>query len=338
MEFLKGYSSNASRRVIVTLNRPSNFIWNLIDNVILLSKGRVVFEGPRFDMESFFAANGSPTPARFSPIEHYLAVVNGFPRPSLVLNWESNFQEWREEGEEDEGDDLADDVETCFPSNIPDVIIPPKNFNDTKHSRCHELSTFACGIKLELVRRYILQMFLNPGILQIRLAMYTMLSLFLGALFFNLEKEPEDSQSINSHAALLFYSSSFYIFMVCATMPFLAIDLQIRDKEVLNGYYHPITHHIAVALSTIPACLILSCVISVIQVNMVGLVNGMQFFLILTLALWCGDALAMLVSLCAPHFVIGIVVCAGVSVTVVASGMAYLHNINPHLFYFTNND
>lgn len=309
MEFLKGYSSNASRRVIVTLNRPSNFIWNLIDNVILLSKGRVVFEGPRFDMESFFAANGSPTPARFSPIEHYLAVVNGFPRPSLVLNWESNFKEWREEGEEDEGDDLADDVETCFPSNIPDVIIPPKNFNYTKHDK---LSTFACGIKLELVRRYILQMFLNPGILQIRLAMYTMLSLFLGALFFNLEKEPEDSQSINSYAALLFYSSSFYIFMVCATMPFLAIDLHIRDKEVLNGYYHPITHHVAVALSTIPACLILSCVISVIQVNMVGLVNGMQFFLILTLALWCGDALAMLVSLCAPHFVIGIVVCAGI--------------------------
>jgi hypothetical protein len=44
---------------------------------------------------------------------------------------------------------------------------------------------------------------------------------------------------------------------------------------------------------------------------MVGLQIGMRFFLILTLALWCGDALAMLVSLCAPHFVIEIVVCAG---------------------------
>jgi ABC-type multidrug transport system permease subunit len=119
-----------------------------------------------------------------------------------------------------------------------------------------------------------------------------------------------------SAVALLFYSSSFYIFMVCETLPFLAIDLKIRDKEVLNGFYHPITHHLAVALSTIPACLILSLVISAIQVNMVGLQNGIQFFLILTLALWCGDALAMLVSLCAPHFVIGIVVCAGVSRTV----------------------
>lgn len=73
MEFLRGYSSNSSRRVIVTLNRPSNFIWNLIDNVILLSRGRVVFQGARFDMESFFAANNAPTPKRFSPIEHYLS-------------------------------------------------------------------------------------------------------------------------------------------------------------------------------------------------------------------------------------------------------------------------
>ena len=73
---------------------------------------------------------------------------------------------------------------------------------------------------LELVRRYLGELILNPGILQIRLAMYTILSLFLGALFFKLEKDYEATQSINSYAALLFYSSSFYIFMVCATLPF----------------------------------------------------------------------------------------------------------------------
>jgi ABC-type multidrug transport system permease subunit len=170
-----------------------------------------------------------------------------------------------------------------------------------------------CGTFTELLfRRYLGEMILNPGILQIRLCMYTGLSLFLGALFFNLDTDYEDTQSINSHAALLFYSSSFYIFMVCVTIPFLAIDLQIRNKEVMNGLYHPLTHYMAIMIRTIPGCLILALVISVIQVNMVGHQNGIQFFLILTLALWCADALALLVSLCAPHFVIGIVVCAAV--------------------------
>lgn len=317
MEFLKGYSSKSSRRVIVTLNRPSNFIWNLIDNVILLSRGRVVFEGARFDMEGFFAHHGMPTPKRFSPIEHYLAVVNNFRRPTIAVNWEADFKKWQEDFNEDDGDDLGIDLETCFPSSIPNVNIPLRLVQDAFGGETSACSKISCCLRIqqfcELARRYLLQMLLNPGILQMRLGMYTFLSLFLGALFFNLQKDFEDIQSVNSHAALLFYSSSFYIFMVCATIPFIAIDLQIRNKEVLNGFYHPCIHHLAVALSTIPSCLILSLVISVIQVNMVGLQNGLQFFLILTLALWCADALAILVSLCAPHFVIGIVVYAGVS-------------------------
>jgi len=319
MEFLKGYCSNSSRRVIITLNRPSLFVWNLIDNVVLLSRGHVVYEGSRGEMEDFFAHHKMPTPARFSQLEHYLAVVNNFRRPAVSVDWEVSFRKWQQEKRKEKSDNgaVSIDIEDCFQTSIPTVLIPNMEpaYTNTRSEGTKCLTSFTCCRHKypELVRRYILQMFLNPGILQIRLAMYTILALFLGALFFNLKKDYENYQAINSHAALLFYSSSFYIFMVCATLPFLSIDLQIRNKEVLNGFYHPITHHLSVALCSIPACLILALVISVIQVNMVGLQNGIPFFLILTLALWCADALAFLVSLCAPHFVIGIVVCAGVS-------------------------
>lgn len=317
MEFLKGYCCNSSRRVIVTLNKPSNFIWNMIDNVVLLSRGHIVYEGPRFDMEAFFAHNGMPTPKRFSPVEHYLAAVNNFRRASAALNWADKFKEWQTEAENDEGDELGVDVETCYPSMVPHVDIPRRirqSALKSGMSRCNKLCSVSCKRKYpELVKRYLLQMLLNPGILQLRLGMYTMLALFLGALFWNLEKDYQDHQSIDSHAVLLFYSSSFYIFMGCVTLPFLAIDLQIRNKEVLNGFYHPIMHFFAVSISIIPACLIMSLLISVIQVNMVGLQNGIEVFLILTLALWCGDGLAMLVSLWAPNFIIGLVIYAVVS-------------------------
>jgi hypothetical protein len=124
-----------------------------------------------------------------------------FTEPNDVHLIIANFKKWQEESEEGDGDDLGDDIETCFPSNIPYVIIPHKpNATATTKSKCSKLSNFACGIKYQLVHRYMLQMFLNPGILQIRLVMYTMLSLFLGALFFNLEKEPKDIKSIDSHA------------------------------------------------------------------------------------------------------------------------------------------
>ena len=76
MNFLKGYASKPRRRVIVTLSNPSSLMWNLNDNAILLAEGRVIYEGPRFDMESFFAFNRYPTPKRVAPAEHYLSVVS----------------------------------------------------------------------------------------------------------------------------------------------------------------------------------------------------------------------------------------------------------------------
>lgn len=54
-----------------------------------------------------------------------LPVVNNFRRSSTTENWEARFQEWQDESEED-GDDLGEDTETCFPSDIPEVTINRK--------------------------------------------------------------------------------------------------------------------------------------------------------------------------------------------------------------------
>ena len=56
MKFLKAYVNEAKgRRVILTIHQPSSIIWSLIDNVVLLSKGHLVYQGPRQNIEEFFA-------------------------------------------------------------------------------------------------------------------------------------------------------------------------------------------------------------------------------------------------------------------------------------------
>ena len=58
MEFLRDYArSAAGRRVVLTIHQPSTFIWERIDNVVLLSKGKLMFEGARSNMEEFFRIN-----------------------------------------------------------------------------------------------------------------------------------------------------------------------------------------------------------------------------------------------------------------------------------------
>ena len=101
--------------------------------------------------------------------------------------------------------------------------------------------------------------------------------------------------------------------MVVAVLPFLGLDRDIRDKEVLNGFYHPLMHHFAMTVASIPAVLILALVITVILVGMVKLQNATSFFLILMLALWCAESYAFLIALCIKNYIIGIVCLAGVS-------------------------
>ena len=307
MEFLKGYISNdLNRRVIVTLDRPSLFVWNLIDNVILLSKGRVVYEGPRFDMESFFAYHKKPTPKRFSPLEHYLAVVNNFRQDTNAMNWETAFKQWQEKADEDGGDPLAGDIETCFPSAIPEVLLSSTT-NDTTKKR----TLFCCfgGTFLELLNRSLLETIKNPGMLWLRIGMYGPFTLFLGALFFNLGRG-QDYESAKPITALLFYSSSFYIFMVVVVLPFLAHDRLISKKEVMNGFYHPTTQYFAMVVGSIPRVVIVALIISVILCGMVKLQNPVYFFAILFLALWNAEATALLMSICVSNYVLGIILLA----------------------------
>ena len=68
MQYLSSYArgrdptTGRRRRVIVTIHQPSSQIWATIDNVILLAEGRLMYQGPRKDMNDFFSAYGHPVP------------------------------------------------------------------------------------------------------------------------------------------------------------------------------------------------------------------------------------------------------------------------------------
>jgi ABC-type multidrug transport system ATPase subunit len=198
MEFLKEYARGAAgRRVILTIHQPSSFIWQTIDHVILLSKGQLMYNGGRVQCEDFFAAQGYPTLPGWNPADHYVTAVNDeFRNHALpVAEWATRFKEWKSsESADDAEDDAVNDS----------ITAPVSSKHNSNHS--HRLkersnsileaaskaeittnrSRSGLQIVMELTRRYFLNLALNPGILGTRIAMYSMLALMVGALFWNL--------------------------------------------------------------------------------------------------------------------------------------------------------
>jgi hypothetical protein len=99
--------------------------------------------------------------------------------------------------------------------------------------------------------------------------------------------------------------------MAVASVPFAIVERNIVHKEVRNHRYHPVFYHAAQALASIPSCLILAVISTVILMPMTKM-HGKYFFgFNIFLLLFCADAVAQLVSHIAPEFVSALAISSG---------------------------
>ncbi|KAL3696596.1 hypothetical protein R1sor_010672 [Riccia sorocarpa] len=81
------------RTVICSIHQPSSEVFELFDDLCLLSGGKQVFYGPIFGAQEFFASAGVPCPALRNPSDHYLRTINSdFDRVTENLkSWSKRF-------------------------------------------------------------------------------------------------------------------------------------------------------------------------------------------------------------------------------------------------------
>ena len=170
IRFLRRYVKAApGRRVIITIHQPSSFIWEMLDDIVLLAKGHLVYQGSRNDIKSFFDSCDCHTPEDYNPADYFLTVTNDdFEENTRAPDWwEQSFLEWNtREGNENEH-------QTASFHSLKDDLVETQ-----RGTFFHQVT--------ELVRRYFTNLMLNPGILFVRIVMYVMLALIIGALFWKI--------------------------------------------------------------------------------------------------------------------------------------------------------
>ena len=75
MNALKDLCQKGECTVVCTIHQPQTKIYNLIDNLILMRKGEIVYQGPCSKAELYMAQAGYPCPDRTNPADHLLDVV-----------------------------------------------------------------------------------------------------------------------------------------------------------------------------------------------------------------------------------------------------------------------
>lgn len=334
MELLRSLTKSGIT-IICTIHQPSSEIWNLLDKIMVLVKGHTCYLGSCLGAKDFFEHLEKPVPENFNVSDHILINVNNDFDPDIkpeeiassYLSWfkgygkeesnrklideklENNYfkkSEFKKVSNEEKKEEakIEDKENPNEEKKLNKVNVRDKLNNIHSEANCMEKF-------ISILIRSFINIIKNPGVMIVRLVMYTMLCFMIGVLYVNLG-DKVDHTDVISRISLLFFCDAFLVFMSIAVLPFYIMDREIVQKEVNNILYHPFHYLTSQFIVSVIGVAVIA-IISTLFVVLIADLNGFgMFFVILFLSLAAAESLCRFVSLLVPHYIIGMALVAGV--------------------------
>ncbi|XP_016650831.1 PREDICTED: ABC transporter G family member 11-like isoform X2 [Prunus mume] len=303
------------RTVITSIHQPSSEVFQLFDNLCLLSAGRTVYFGPASAANQFFSLCGFPCPTLQNPSDHFLKTINK---------------------------DFEQDIEQGMVGRTPTEVAIDTLIKSYKESESYqqvqgqvaELCKQDFGEELEkrshagfltqsfvLTRRSFMNMYRDRGYYWLRLAIYITIALGLGTVYQDLGHSYE---SIQARSSLIMFVSSFLTFMAIGGFPSFVEDMKVFERERLNGHYGVSAFVFANTFSSVPFLILISVIPAAITYYVAGLHKGFEHFFyfacVLFACMMLVESLMMIVASIVPNFLMGIIAGAGIQGLMIMCG------------------
>ncbi|KAL3802346.1 hypothetical protein HJC23_007171 [Cyclotella cryptica] len=322
MEYLNRYARSRDpatglrRRVILTIHQPSSRIWELIDNVVLLAQGRLMYQGRADRMADFFTAYGHPVPIHYNPSDHFIEALSEVPMDATdegtipeeaapinaVEMWCKCYKQWSK-NEMRRMSTRSLRLLEYETTGLRHSMVIRSSPRKGSFRRMGDSADRKFRNAVELTRRSFESMIRDPIVLGLRIGIYGGISLVLGVLFYGLDDEVNAHSVLIGRTALLYFIIAFCSSMSVAAIPFSIVERAIVEKEVRNHRFHPAFYHVSQAVASLPACFVLS---------ILGLGISTKTCVILFITFYCADATSMFISHIAPELISAICISSGV--------------------------
>jgi len=315
MVTLKSVAS-AGRIVMLSFHQPSPAMFDLLDRVFLMARGHVLFSGKTEEAAPFFEAvpiEGCKVPRGVAVAEHMLTAVSDpklrDPLLAHVLASRRSKAIGGGGGSSVSLDasastlagvvvDLEDGTTTASPSpsrsperrRNPDSSTPSPPRPPARTPLSREIAVLFWRTLTEIVR--------NPALLMMHCGMGIAMGALCGGIFFGLKFDIAGAQG---RLGAAFFSLTLMALTSLTTVDLLTCERGLVVKEVLGGYYRPVSYYLAKAtldgllLRVLPAVLF-----SVPLYPMSGLQGGAPhvalFFCVLSVFSAAVGALSMAVT------------------------------------------
>ncbi|KEH26658.1 putative sulfate-transporting ATPase [Medicago truncatula] len=308
------------RTVIASIHQPSSEVFELFDQLYLLSGGKTVYFGQASDAYEFFAQAGFPCPALRNPSDHFLRCINSdFDKVKATLKGSMKLRF-------EASDDPLDKITTA--EAIRTLI---DHYRTSQHSyaarqKVDDISKVR-GTVLEaggseasfllqcyiLTKRSFINMSRDFGYYWLRLVIYIVVTICIGTIYLNVGTGYNSILARGSCASFVF---GFVTFMSIGGFPSFVEDMKVFQRERLNGHYGVTAFVISNTLSATPFLILITFLSGTICYFMVNLHPGFSHYVFFVLALYASvtvvESLMMAIASIVPNFLMGIIIGAGI--------------------------
>ncbi|WJX71709.1 ABC transporter G member 11 [Trifolium repens] len=308
------------RTVIASIHQPSSEVFELFDQLYLLSGGKTVYFGQASDAYEFFAQAGFPCPALRNPSDHFLRCINSdFDKVKATLKGSMKL---RFEG----SDDPLDKITTSEAIRTLIDFYRTSQHSYAARQKVDEISKVR-GTVLEaggseasfllqcyiLTKRSFINMSRDFGYYWLRLVIYIVVTICIGTIYLNVGTSYNAILARGSCASFVF---GFVTFMSIGGFPSFVEDMKVFQRERLNGHYGVTAFVISNTLSATPFLILITFLSGTICYFMVQLHPGFSHYVFFVLCLYASvtvvESLMMAIASIVPNFLMGIIIGAGI--------------------------
>ncbi|WOL13676.1 hypothetical protein Cni_G22449 [Canna indica] len=298
--------------VIMSVHQPSYRILGLLDRLIFLSRGQMVYSGPPHGLVEFFAVFGSQIPDGGNPAEFALDLIRELEdtRPEgakgLVtlnaLNHEAR---------------ARTSAEPCLP--LQDAVRNSIASGKLVSGAMMDGAPFASYPNpvwievLAVTKRALLNMWRMPEIMAFRVGDMVVTGFLIGTIFWQLHYTP---QAMRERIGFLAITITTIFFTSTDTLGVFIQEKFIYQRETAYNAYRLTSYVLSNAVTTFLPLVFLTTTLVPIVFFTVGLAGGVQgftfFFLTILATFWAGSGFVTFISGVLSHVVLGYTVAAAV--------------------------
>ncbi|KAF2031371.1 P-loop containing nucleoside triphosphate hydrolase protein [Setomelanomma holmii] len=296
INFVKETARKYKILVIASIHQPSTTTFSLFDKLMLLSRGKIAYNGLITGVKDYFTSLGHAMPLYMNPAEFVIDLVNtDFSRDQakssshltrLHDSWTSS----------PAAADLARSIAAA--SSAPLCETPTSHKEETANPYL---------IPLTLIHRSFIKSHRDIVAYGIRIAMYIGLAIMMGTVWLRLAPTQSNIQNLTN---AIFFGGAFMSFMAVAYIPAYLEDLALLTKERANGLYGPTAFMIANFVIGVPYLFLITILFSVISYwlgNFQPTASGFWTWVLwLFLDLLAAESLVVLLSSLIPIFVVAL--------------------------------